>query len=93
MQQLRNLGIHLKNVPIRCDNTSAVNIAKNPVQPSRTKHIEVHHHFIRDLVEKGDVILEFVPKNSQLADIFTKPLNEDQFNFICQELEIINIDA
>ena len=44
--QLRDLGINLKHVPIRCDNMSAINITKNPVQHSRTKHIEVRHHFI-----------------------------------------------
>ena len=52
MQQLRGLGIHLKNVPIRRDNMSAIKITKNLAQHSRTKHIEVHHHFIRGHVEK-----------------------------------------
>jgi len=93
MQQLRDLGINFKNVPIRCDNMSAINITKNPVQHSRTKHIEVRHHFIRDHVEKGDVCLEFVPTKSQLADIFTKPLSEEQFNHIRHELDMINISA
>ena len=92
-QQLRDLGIHLQEVPIKCDNQSAINIAKNPVQHSRTKHIEVRHHFIRDHVEKGDVLLEFVPTEFQLADIFTKPLNEERFNFIRHELGMINTDA
>ena len=70
-----------------------MNITKNPVQHYRTKHIKVRHHFIRDHVEKGNVSLEFVLINSQLADIFTKPLCEDQFNHICLELGMINIDA
>jgi len=72
---------------------SAINITKNPVQHSRTKHTEVRHHFIRDHVEKGDVCLEFVPTKSQFADIFTKPLSEEQFNHIRQELGMINISA
>jgi len=52
MQHLRDLGNDLKAVPIKCDNKSAINITKNPVQHLRTKHIEVRHHFIRDHVEK-----------------------------------------
>ena len=71
MQQIRDLGISLQDVPIKCNNKSAINITKNPVQHSRTKHIEVRHHFIRDYVEKGHVILEFVSIGYQLADIFT----------------------
>ena len=66
---------------------------KNPVQHSRTKHIEVRHLFIRDHVEKGHVILEFVSTNDQLANIFTKPLSEDQFNFIRPKLGMLNFDA
>ena len=46
MQQLRDFDINLKEVPIKCDNKSAINITKNPVQHSRAKHIEVRHHFI-----------------------------------------------
>ena len=93
MQQLLDLGINHKNVPIQCDNMSTINITKNPVQHSWTKHIEVRHDFIRDHIKKGDVFLEFVPTQTQLADIFTKPLSEEQFNYICQELGMINIDA
>jgi len=66
---------------------------KNLVQHSRTKHIKVRYHFSRVHVEKGDVPLEFVPTQTQLADIFTKPLSEEQFNYIHQELGMINIDA
>ena len=73
IQQLRNLVINQKNVPIQCDNMSAINITKNPIQHSQTKYIEVRHHFIWDHVEKGDVFLEFVPNQTQLADIFTNP--------------------
>ena len=67
---------------LHCDNTSAINLSKNLVQHSRTKHIEIRHHFLRDHVHKGYIVLEFVITGKQLADIFTKPLSEDYFNFI-----------
>ena len=53
-QQLSDYGILLDHIPIRCDNTSAINLSKNLVQYSRTKHIEIRHHFLRDHVLKGD---------------------------------------
>jgi len=61
-----------------CDNLSAINISKNPIQHSRTKHIDIRHHFIRDLVEEKIVTLEHVATEEQLADIFTKPLDVKQ---------------
>ena len=81
------------NVPIYCDNTSAINIIKNLTQHSRTKHIDVHNHFIRDQIEKSDVSLEFVTTNSQLVDIFVKLLSDGQFNYIRLELGMLNIDG
>ncbi|XP_058008180.1 uncharacterized protein LOC131182852 [Hevea brasiliensis] len=85
-QQLEDFGIKVDHVPIRCDNTSAINLTKNPIQHSRSKHIEIRHHFIRDHVQNGDIKLEFVPTEQQLADIFTKPLNEENFCRIRREL-------
>ena len=77
--------MHYDHIPIKCDNTSAIYLSKNPVQHSRTKHIEIRHHFLRDHVQKGDILLEFVNTAKQLADIFTNPLSEDRFNFIRRE--------
>ena len=77
--QLKDFGVCFGSVPILCDNTSAINISKNPVQHSKTKHIEIRHHFLRDNVEKGNVELEFCRSEDQLADIFTKPLSRDVF--------------
>ena len=71
---------------IKCNNTSAINLSKNPIQHSKTKHIEIRHYLIRDHVQNEDILLEFVPSKDQLADIFTKPLNADRFEQITGEL-------
>ncbi|KAL2337004.1 hypothetical protein Fmac_011450 [Flemingia macrophylla] len=62
-----------------CDNTAAINLSKNLVMHSRSKHIEIKHHFIRDYVQRGTVELLFINTEEQLADIFTKLLPEDRF--------------
>ena len=59
-QTLSDFNLFFEHVPIKCDNTNAINISKNPVQHSRTKHIEIRHHFLRDHAQKGDIKLEFV---------------------------------
>ena len=59
-QQMEDFGITMDHIPTKCDNTSAISITKNPIQHSRTKHIEIRHHFIRDHVQKGDVVIKFV---------------------------------
>ena len=82
----------MHNVPIFYDNTSAINITKNPIQHSCTKHIEIRHHFIRDHSLKGDICIEHVDTLNQLADIFTKPLNEDQFCKIRKKLGMIDVN-
>ena len=61
------------------DNTSAINLSKNPVQHSKSKHIEIWYHFIRDLVEEKTVYLEFITIDNQKTNIFTKPLNGSKF--------------
>ena len=62
-----------------CDNTSAINLSKNPVQQSKSKHIEIRYDFIRDLVEEKTVYLEFINTDNQKVDIFTKPLDSPRF--------------
>jgi hypothetical protein len=89
-QTLKDYGIHVRRVPLLCDNESAIKIGYNPVQHSRTKHIEVHHHFIRDHIAKGDINLKHVRTDKQLADIFTKPLDEKVFCRLRSELNIID---
>ncbi|GJS65846.1 hypothetical protein Tco_0680410 [Tanacetum coccineum] len=77
--RLSGYDIHYKMVPIFGDNTSAISISKNLVLYSRTKHIDIRYHFIRDHILKKDIELHFIPTEYQLADIFTKPLDEPTF--------------
>ena len=88
-QTLKDYGINVKNVPLSCDNESAIKIAHNPVQHSKTKHIQICHHFLRDHVLKGDISIEHVKTEEQLADIFTKPLDEKRFSKLRCELNIL----
>ncbi|KAJ9545264.1 hypothetical protein OSB04_024971 [Centaurea solstitialis] len=90
--QLQDYDIQLSKIPIFCDNTSAIAIANNPVLHSKTKHIEVRYHFIRDHVMNGDIELHFVPTEYQLADLFTKPLDVTRFNMLISELGMLNPD-
>jgi predicted solute-binding protein len=78
--QLEDYSIMEHNIPLLCDNTSAINITKNPVQHSRTKHIEIKHHFIQDHVAKGHIDTSYIYTDDQLAYILTKPLIESRFS-------------
>ena len=89
-QNLKEYGVSCDKVPLLCDNESAIKIAYNPVQHSRTKNIEIRHHFIRDHVARGDIELAYVPTKDQLADIFTKPLDEARFTYLRNELNIVD---
>ena len=89
-QQLEDFGVILYQIPLKCDNTSATNLTKNPIIHSKTKHIEIRHHFLRDHVSKSDYCIEFIDSEHQLADIFTKPLARDRFFFIRNELGILD---
>ena len=89
---LHDCGIFQEHLIIYCDNTSAVNISKNPIQHSRTKHIEILHHFIRELVEDGILTLEFIHTNDQKADFFTKPLDNKCFEFLRPNIGVISMD-
>nr|GEV36066.1 copia protein [Tanacetum cinerariifolium] len=73
-QALIDYDVRLDDVPIMCDNKGAIDISKNPVQHSRTKHIKIRHHFLRDNVQKGHISIEKVPFVDNITDILTKPL-------------------
>nr|GEW14087.1 retrovirus-related Pol polyprotein from transposon TNT 1-94 [Tanacetum cinerariifolium] len=84
--QLTDYGFYFNKIPIYCDSKSAIAISCNLVQHSRTKHIAVRYHFIKEHVEKGTIELYFVKTDYQLADLFTKALPVDQFNYLVRRL-------
>ncbi|GJS00362.1 retrovirus-related pol polyprotein from transposon TNT 1-94 [Tanacetum coccineum] len=84
--QLSDYGFAYNRIPMYCDNKSAIALCCNNVQHSRSKHIDIRHHFIREQVEKGVVELYFVRTEYQLADIFTKALPRERFEFILPRL-------
>jgi hypothetical protein len=76
---MRDYEVTYKSVPLMCDNSSVICLAQNPFFYGRAKHIKVRHHFLRDHVVKGDIVMKCIETERQLADIFTKPL--DAFHF------------
>jgi len=63
---LTDFGIKFKNMPLLCDNESAIKMTQNSVQHSRTKHIDIRHHFIRDHQQNGDISIENIGTKDQL---------------------------
>jgi len=90
-QTLLDYEIVLDKVPLLCDNESVEKLANNLVQHTCTKHIDIRHHFLRDHVAKGDISLESVGAENQLADIFTKPLDEARFCMLRSELNVLDL--
>ena len=77
-----------KPVILYCDNTSAINISKNPVMHAKTKHIAIKYHYVRELVEDKQVKMEYIHSKEQIDDIFTKPLPKDAFEYFRGKLGV-----
>eukprot|EP00253_Pinus_taeda_P007410 PITA_07410 len=90
MQTLQDFQITCTQpISILCDNTSAISISKNPVMHSKTKHIPIKYHFLREQLLEQKVKLEYVPSKEQVADIFTKPLPGETFEYLRQKLGVV----
>jgi len=87
---LSDYGCEFSKIPLLCDNESAIKLANNPVQHFRTKHIDIRHHFLIDHEAKGDIAIRHVRTDKQLADTFTKPLDESRFCALRSELNILD---
>ncbi|GJT31732.1 hypothetical protein Tco_0922151 [Tanacetum coccineum] len=84
--QLKDNGFNYSKIPLYCDSQSAIAFPCNPVQHSCTKHIHTRYHFIKEHVENGIIELYFVRTEYQLADMFTKALPEDRFQYLVRRI-------
>ncbi|GJW80187.1 retrovirus-related pol polyprotein from transposon TNT 1-94 [Tanacetum coccineum] len=85
--QLLDYGYKYNRIPMYCDSKSAIAISCNPVQHSKTKHIDIRYHFIKEHVEKGTVEIYFVGTEYQLADLFTKALPKERFEYLVHRID------
>ncbi|GKF74414.1 hypothetical protein Tco_0220746 [Tanacetum coccineum] len=85
--QLQDYGFNYNKIPLYYDSQSAITISCNPVQHSRTKHIHTRYHFIKEQVDENGIIeLYFVRTEYQLADMFTKALPENRFQYLVRQI-------
>jgi hypothetical protein len=89
IQTLEDLEVkYIAPIPIHCDNTSAISVSKNHVFHSKTKHIPIKYNFLREQVTNIVVSLHYIPSIEHIVDIFTKPLDKTQFEYLCQKLGV-----
>ncbi|GJX78123.1 retrovirus-related pol polyprotein from transposon TNT 1-94 [Tanacetum coccineum] len=86
--QLLDYGYKYNKIPMYCDSNSAIAISYNPIQHSRIKHINIRYHCIKEHVEKGTVELYFVGTEFQLADLFTKALLKERFEYLVHRIDM-----
>jgi hypothetical protein len=90
---LGDLGLHVdKQIVIYCDNLSSIQLAKNPMFHARTKHIEVHYHFIREKVLVGEIDFIYVSTKDHVADIFTKVLGVEKHHQFRSMLGVMELE-
>ena len=91
-QTLQDVHVQFEDpILILCDNTSAISISKNPVMHSKTKHIPIKYHFVREQVLGKIIKLDYIGTKDQVADILTKPLPKEAFEYLRQKLGVVAI--
>nr|GEV58511.1 retrovirus-related Pol polyprotein from transposon TNT 1-94 [Tanacetum cinerariifolium] len=85
-QALIDYDIRLDDILIMCDNKGAIDLSKDPVQHSCTKHIEIRHHFLHDNVPKGNISIKKVSSEDNIAEMLTTPLKREPFNYLRLDL-------
>ncbi|GJS87329.1 hypothetical protein Tco_0769965 [Tanacetum coccineum] len=81
-QAIKDYDNHCEYILVLCDNKGAIDLSKNPVHHSRTKHIEIRYHSLRDNVQKGNILMEKIASKDNIADSLTKPLKRETFNYL-----------
>ena len=93
-QTLQDMKVSINEpISIKCDNTSAISISKNPVLHSKTKDIPIKYHFLREKKSQKIVKLDYVSTKEQIADIFTKPLATEPFEYLRDKLGVVSVDT
>jgi hypothetical protein len=92
-QQLTSLfDLEMEVIVILCDNESCIKLMENPVFHDKSKHIEIRYHYIRDMVQRGVVKLQYVGTDEQVADVLTKPLSHVKFEYFQDKLGVVRKD-
>ena len=91
--QLMDYGYMMLRILVYCDSESAITISHNPIHHSKTKHIELRYHFIKDHILKGNIELIFVHTHEEIADVFTKALDSTKLNTFLHMLGMMNPDT
>lgn len=81
--------IELDVTCIFCDNQSCIKLLENPMFHDKSKHIEIKYHYIQDMVERGEMKLQYVSKNKQTTDVLTKPLLKVKFEYFRDKLGVV----
>lgn len=81
-----DIPLHTDKIKIRVDNQSAIKLSVNPEFHARTKHIELRHHYVRELVEDGQVELEYINTKENIADMLTKGLPRPQHEYLIEAI-------
>jgi hypothetical protein len=82
-------GQMLDPTVIHCDNQSCVKLSENPVSHDRSKHVEIKYHYIRDMVQRKAVLVQYLPTDEQIADVLTKPLAKSKFEYFRDKLGVV----
>ena len=85
--------VELETTCVFCDNQSCVKLFENPVFHDKSKHIEIKYHYIRDMVQRGVLKLQYVATKEKIADVLTKPLAKVKFEYFREKLGVLQIEV